>query len=52
MIILYTKSGAGMAQRLCNGLPRDGPGLNSRLEWCKNRASRPSQGTVNGGAVS
>ena len=40
-----------MAQRLCNGLPHDGPGFNSRLKQCKNRASRPSQGTVNGGAV-
>ena len=45
-------SGAGVAQRLCNGLPRNDPGLDSRWGWCKNRASRPSQGTVNEGAVS
>ena len=45
-------SGAGVAQQLCNGLPRDGPGFDSRWGWCKNRTSRPSQGTVNGGAVS
>ena len=30
----------------------DGPRFDSRWERCKNRASRPSQGTVNGGAVS
>ena len=30
----------------------DGPGFNSRLERCIYRASRPSQGTVNRGAVS
>ena len=35
-----------------NGLPCDGPGFNSRSERCIYRASRPSQGTVNGGAVS
>ena len=28
------------------------PGFDSRWEWCKNRASRPAQGTINGGAVS
>ena len=44
--------GAGVAQRLCNGLPRDDPGFDSQWERCKNRASRPSQGTVNVGAVS
>ena len=33
-------------------LPRDGPGFDSLLERCIHRASRPSQGTVNGGAVS
>ena len=27
------------------------PGFDSRWERCKNRASRPSQGTVNGGPV-
>ena len=35
-----------------NGLPRDGPGFNSRLERCIYQASRPLQGAVNGGAVS
>ena len=35
---------AGVAQRLCNRLPRSDPGFESR--W--GRASRPSQGTVNG----
>ena len=30
----------------------DGPGFNSRSERCIYRASRPSQGTVNGDAVS
>ena len=44
--------GAGVAQGWCNGLPRDGPGFDSRWERCKNRAPRPPQGTVNGGAVS
>ena len=29
-----------------------GPGFDSQWEQSKNRASRPSQGTVNGGAVS
>ena len=28
------------------------PGFDSQWEPCKNRASRPSQWTVNGGAVS
>ena len=32
--------------------PCDGPGFDSRWERCIYRASRPSQGTVNGGAVS
>ena len=41
-----------MAQRLCNGLSRDGPGFDSRWERSKNRVSRPSQWTLNGGAVS
>ena len=27
------KSGAGVVQRLCNGLPRDSPGFDSRWEW-------------------
>ena len=35
-----------------NELPRDGPGFDSRSGRCIYRASRPSQGTVNGGAVS
>ena len=34
-----------------NGLSRNGLVFDSRWEQCKNRASRPSQGTVNGGAV-
>ena len=38
-----------MTQRKCNGLPRDGPGFDFRWELCKNRASYPSQGAVNGG---
>ena len=46
------KGGAGVAQRFCNGLPCDNLGFDSQWEQCKNRASRPSQGTVNGGAVS
>ena len=44
--------GAGVAQRLYKGLPRDGPGFDYRLGRCKDPAARPSQGTVNGGAVS
>ena len=47
MIIALNSCGAGVAQRKCNGLPRDGPGFDSRWEQCKNRASRPSQGAVN-----
>ena len=35
-----------------NGLPSDNPGFDSRWVRCINRASRPSQGTVNVGAVS
>ena len=35
-----------------HGLPSNGPGFDSRLERCIYRASRPLQGTVNGGAVS
>ena len=31
------KCGAGVAQRLCNALPCDGPGFDSRWEQCKNR---------------
>ena len=40
--------GAGVAQRLYKGLPRDGPGFDYRLGRCKDPAARPSQGTVNG----
>ena len=47
-----TGSGACVAQRSRYGLPCDGPRFNSRSERCIYRASRPSQGTVNGGAVS
>ena len=46
------ESEACVAQRLRNGLPCDCPGFNSRSERCIYRASRPSQGTVNVGAVS
>ena len=52
VVASWLRSGAGVAQRLCNGLPRDGLGFDSQWEWCKNRASRPLQGTVNGGAIS
>ena len=44
--------GACVAQRWCNGLPRDGPGFDSQWERCIYRASRTSQGTVNGSVVS
>ena len=47
-----THRGACVAQRYCNGLPRDGPGFDSRWGRYIYRASRPSQGTVNGGVVS
>ena len=42
----------GVRQRLCNELPRNGPGFDSRSVRCKHRASCPSQGTGNGGASS
>ena len=43
-IVIYNiVCGACVAQRLCNGLPRDGPEFDSCWERC------PSQGTVNGG---
>ena len=45
-------SGACVVQRYSNGLPHDGPGFDSRWDRCIYRASRPSQGTLNGGAVS
>ena len=45
----FKNDGAGVAQRLCNGLPDKGTGFDSRRGQCKNRASHPSQGTVNGG---
>ena len=41
-----------LARHSGSGMPRDGPGFDSRWERCKNPASRPSQGTVNGGAIS
>ena len=44
--------GAGVAHWLCIGLPHNDPGFDPRWGRCKNRATRPSQGTVNGGAVS
>ena len=54
--ILYTRiqniHRVGVAQRLCNGLPRNDPGFDSRWGRCKNRASRPLQGTFIGGAIS
>ena len=38
----YRVATIGVAQYwLCNGLPRDGQGFNSRWERCKNQASRP-----------
>ena len=45
---VHISKGAGVAQQLRNGLPRDGPGFDSRWGPCKNRASSPLQGTVNG----
>ena len=36
----------------CSSSVMDCPGVKSWLEQCKNRASRPSQGAVNGGAIS
>ena len=46
--------GVELAQRSSNVMDChfDGPGFKSRSERCIYRASRPSQGTVNGGAVS
>ena len=41
-----------MAQRLCNELPRNDSGFDSGCGRFKSQASRPWQGTVNGGAVS
>ena len=55
MLCLYLTSeysGAVITQQLCNGLPRNDPWFDSRWVGCKNRASSPSQGTVNGSAVS
>ena len=43
---------AGLAQRFCNGLPCNNSGFDSWWGRCKNWASRPSQGTVNGCSVS
>ena len=42
--------GAGMAQRLCNGMPCNDPGFDSRWGRCTNQASHPLQGTVNWGS--
>ena len=44
-------SRACVAQRWRNGLPRNDPGFDSRWERCIYWAARPSQGTVNGGAI-
>ena len=54
MVVLdvWNRSEACVVQWWCNGLPCDGLGFNSRSEQCIYWASRPSQGTVNGGAVS
>ena len=41
-----------MGQWLCNLLPRNDLGFDSWWGQCKTRASCPSQGTVNGGAIS
>ena len=41
-----------VVQRYCNGLSCNGSGFDSLWERCKNQGSRPSQGTVKGGAVS
>ena len=42
------KCGAAVAQRVCNGLPRNDPGFDFPLGTVKKkRASRPSQETVN-----
>ena len=46
--IMHKNEGAGMAA----GLPRNGPGFDSLWVRCKNQASHPLQGTVNGGAIS
>ena len=45
-------AGAGMAQQLCNGLPRNDLGFDSQWGRCKNQASHPSQETENGGTPS
>ena len=46
--VLHTKS---LAQK-CIRLPHNDPGFDYPRGRCKNQASLPSQGTVNGGAVS
>ena len=48
----FKNIGAGVAQRLSNGLPRNDPEFDSWWGRRKNQASRPSQGTVNVGAIS
>ena len=53
MYINYSSmSGACLVQQLRNGLSRHDPGFDSRWERCIYQAACPSQGTVNGGAVS
>ena len=39
LILLLLNTIAGVAQRLCNGLPRDGPGFDSRWKRCKKSSS-------------
>ena len=46
--LLLFESRMELAWHSGNGLPRDGPGFDSQWELCENRASCPSQGTVNG----
>ena len=48
LFYFFSQSGACVAQRRHNRLPRDGPGFDSRWERFIYRASHLSQGTVNG----
>ena len=43
-----TTTAAAITTIICNGLPCNSPEFDFRWERCKNRASRSSQGTVNG----
>ena len=52
IVFFGNRCGTCVAQRLSNGLPRNDPGFDPRRGRCKNLASRPSRGTVNGGAAS